>query len=159
MESRYLIRNAKLSDYSEIAKLDKLLNSDHMSQRSDIIRQDISFITLEQFSTFMSSNNKIIIVAEINGEIIGFLLAKRCNYHNHAAIRNMSVIEIEKIYVNPLHRHMRVGTALFTKMVDIAKSCSIKKIELTVWSWNKDAIEFYHKLGLYDRYRRLEFDL
>ena len=159
MESGYLIRNALLSDYSEIAKLDKLLNDEHKKRRADIIRQDIPLISYEQFRTVLLSSSTKMSVAEINNEIIGFVLAKQCNYHKHATIIDMPVIEIEKLFVNPMRRHNKVGTALFNEIISFAQVQHIDKIELTVWGWNNGAIEFYHKMGLYNRYHRLEFDV
>ena len=71
----------------------------------------------------------------------------------------MSIIEIEKIYVLEQYRHFGIATLLFEQIDKYAKSQSCKMIELSVWGWNTETIEFYKHLGMNERYLRMEYKI
>jgi RimJ/RimL family protein N-acetyltransferase len=89
----------------------------------------------------VKSGNHICIVAEIDGDVVGYIdlqpgiLPKR----RHTA------------YIGELllsrTRGMGIGTALMAAAVELARGKNIKKIFLSAFSINRQAIEFYKKNG------------
>lgn len=80
-------------------------------------------------------------VAEINGEIVGFIF---CNRFWYSKFEHGRVGAIHEIVVLPTHRHAGIGKMLIEKAMEELKP---SKIELWVGEKNKKAIEFYEKMG------------
>jgi len=80
-------------------------------------------------------------VAEINGEIVGFIF---CNRFWYSKFEHGRVGAIHEIVVLPTHRHAGIGKMLIEKAIEVLKP---SKIELWVGEKNKKAIEFYEKMG------------
>ncbi|MBC2254713.1 GNAT family N-acetyltransferase [Listeria ivanovii] len=56
-------------------------------------------------------------------------------------------IEIERIYLLKAYQNKGLGKKLFTQALKIVKETNVEKIWLGVWEQNKNAIQFYEKLG------------
>lgn len=80
-------------------------------------------------------------VAEINGEIVGFIF---CNRFWYSKFEHSQVGAIHEIVVLPSHRHEGIGKLLIERAMEELKP---SKIELWVGEKNKGAIKFYEKLG------------
>ena len=85
--------------------------------------------------------NKLLLVAEEEGKIIGFLSANKgfANRIKHSAY---IVIGILKDY-----RGKKIGTRLFEELFQWAASNKITRLELTVMTNNENAIRLYKKMG------------
>lgn len=89
----------------------------------------------------MSETKLLILVAEVNGDIVGFLSAERgfANRIRHSAY---IVIGILKEY-----RGRKIGTELFKELDKWALENKISRLELTVMEHNEGAIRLYEKMG------------
>lgn len=159
MESIITIRKSNLEDYKVLKELNFKIDFMHINMRSDIIHNNISNLTIEEYTKILYSNKKLYYVAEYKNKIVGFCLIRKCKYKNHPSIVDMSIIEIEKIYVLEQYRHFGIAALLFEQIDKYAKSQSCKMIELSVWGWNTEAIEFYKHLGMNERYLRMEYKI
>ncbi len=80
-------------------------------------------------------------VAEINGEIVGFIF---CNRFWYSKFEHSQVGAIHEIVVLPAHRHEGIGKMLIERAMEELKP---SKIELWVGEKNEEALRFYEKLG------------
>ena len=48
---------------------------------------------------------------------------------------------------------------LFNYIVEYSKAVSASSLQLVVWEFNKDAMEFYEAMGMSTRYRKMELNL
>ncbi len=55
---------------------------------------------------------------------------------------------IDDIYVDPEHRGKGIGKMLFKYIEEMLISKDAERIDLTVWSFNEDAMLFYESLGM-----------
>ena len=87
------------------------------------------------------NSHSLILVAEENGTIVGFLSAERgfANRIKHCAY---IVIGILKEY-----RGKRIGESLFNEMERWAVENNITRLELTVMTHNESAVNLYEKMG------------
>jgi len=87
------------------------------------------------------SSNSLILVAEENGKLVGFLSAERgfANKIKHSAY---IVIGLLKNY-----RGRKIGTNLFEELNKWALENGITRLELTVMTSNDIAISLYKKMG------------
>ncbi|MGR3764270.1 N-acetyltransferase family protein [Rossellomorea sp. NS-SX7] len=86
-------------------------------------------------------NNGVILSAEKDGRLIGYMMVIRgsVNRTRHSAYL---VIGILKQF-----RGQGVGTALFQKVEEWARSCGISRLELTAVTRNTPGIALYQKCG------------
>jgi ribosomal-protein-alanine acetyltransferase len=83
------------------------------------------------------SSGQIVLIAEINGRICGFLLARVIA--DEAEILNMAV--------DTAYRRKRTGSALLSAAISAAQAQNAKNIYLEVRESNSAAISFYRRHG------------
>lgn len=83
-----------------------------------------------------------VFVAEINQQIIGMALY----FYKYSTWKGKS-IHLEDLIVTQAHRGKGIGKALLNKMVDLAQTENIKRLEWNVLDWNTPAIDFYLESG------------
>jgi diamine N-acetyltransferase len=54
---------------------------------------------------------------------------------------------LDDLYVSQLYRKQQIGSRLLQAVIDLAKKEQCKKLRWQVSSWNKNAIDFYKKVG------------
>jgi RimJ/RimL family protein N-acetyltransferase len=100
--------------------------------------------------------NGAVLVAEVDGELVGRLSLARDTHPSSAHVADLGVM------VAPTHRRCGVGTALLAAAEDWARGAGVDKLELHVFPHNVPAIALYEKLGYEreglrrDQYRRAD---
>ncbi|QEK13570.1 GNAT family N-acetyltransferase [Crassaminicella thermophila] len=86
-------------------------------------------------------SNSLILVAEENGEIVGFLSAERgfANRIKHSAYIVIGILND--------YRGKGIGTKLFEELEKWANEKNITRLELTVMLHNERGIRLYEKMG------------
>lgn len=80
------------------------------------------------------------IVAEIQGEIVGFAL-----YYFAYSTWKGQCLYLEDLFVQPTFRQHGIGKQLFDAVVSAAKSNNVKRMDWQVLAWNEPALAFYKK--------------
>ena len=88
---------------------------------------------------------KCFFVAELEGEIVGFVF---CNRFWYSKFEHSQVGEINEIVVMPAHHHEGIGKELLEKAMEKLQT---DKVELWVGANNKNAIEFYKSIGFVEK--------
>ena len=93
----------------------------------------------------LSDHNIIFLIAELEGEPVGYAKLKLDN--KSESIKETNTIEIERIY--SLHEYIGkgVGKELMLAAINEAKQKDCNSIWLGVWEKNPRAINFYKKWG------------
>ena len=126
------IRKLKESDIASIASLDELISG---ISRPEMWRSEIQHYL---------KNNSIGLVAEIQEQVIGFMIG---TIHPWLfGIENGGWIEI--LGVDPKHTAKGVGKKLGEKLLEAFKSRGIKVVHTTVEWTSSDLLEFFHTLGM-----------
>ena len=73
--------------------------------------------------------------------------------------KRRKILHIHEIGVTEDSRHLGIGTQLLDEMKRIAKEKNCVELNLSVWSFNKKAINFYIKNGLECQTMRMEFKI
>ena len=113
-------------------------------------------ILIQEFADFQKEQGIINTFPQIQKDIqcfkfLGaFANSKMCGYlvyFQAYATWSGKAIYIDDFYLQPDLRKLGLGKEMFEMLVDIAKSRHCKVIKWQVSRWNKNAIEFYRKLG------------
>lgn len=83
------------------------------------------------------------IVADINGEAVGYLLY-HFGYNTDLAMRIMHIVDL---YVRPVYRRQGIGKALIEKAGEICNKAGGKRLFWSVYTPNKNALAFYKRIG------------
>jgi ribosomal protein S18 acetylase RimI-like enzyme len=92
------------------------------------------------------------LVAELNGEVIGYLLY-HLGYDTDRAMRLLYVIDL---YVGETERRRGVGEALMRAAAAVGREAGARELVWSVFFTNELAFRFYERLGA-KRIRELEF--
>jgi len=137
-------RRANFDDYDVVNALLENLFEYHKGLVpgifSDAIFQNYS---IEDFSCETADDDKAWFVAEINGEIVGAVLAYiTANRYDEV------YCYIDGLYVKADYRGRGVATGLMHKVEEFAKSNCVDSIQVDLWAGNETGAKFYQSLGL-----------
>jgi len=133
------IRPAKLEDAPSLQR--NCLSANTLDEVENFLKKDIEE---------MEKGNKIRIVADVDGEVIGNLeiFFSRHPLTFHAA-------DISTVVVNPRFRRKGIATKMIESALKIAKERKIEIVKIDVEAKNTPAVKLYTKVG-FKEYGRLE---
>jgi GNAT superfamily N-acetyltransferase len=82
------------------------------------------------------------IVAEYEDSIVGFALF----FTNYSTWKG-KCLYLEDLFILPEHRQLGIGNQLFQRVVEIARSRKVRRMDWQVLEWNEPALAFYRKQG------------
>lgn len=146
MEATHLIRTATQEDVARIAVLGAhvWVHTYATAGVSEVIaRYVLTTFTPERILTLVNDPDIVLLVAELDAKLAGYLVMRFGSYHTDIAI------EIETLYVQHSFSSRGIGSALLTQARGIAMSrTGNRAIWLSVNSQNDKAISFYHSNGM-----------
>lgn len=133
-----MIRSATPADVPVICQLIRdLAEYEHLTQ--DVILQEDRL----REHLFGSRPYAEVLLAEINGEVIGLALF----FHNYSTFLGQPGIYLEDLFVKPAQRGQGHGKALLLALARLAVERGCGRLEWSVLNWNEPAIQFYQALG------------
>jgi len=132
-------RPAKLEDAPSLQK--NCLPANTLDEVKSFLEKDVEE---------MSRGNKVRLVAEINGEVIGNL---EIFFSRHPL--TFHIADISTVVVNPAFRRRGIATRMIESALQIAEEKKIEIVKIDVEAKNTPAIGLYRKVG-FKEYGRLE---
>jgi ribosomal protein S18 acetylase RimI-like enzyme len=152
-----IIRRAEINDIDSILPLEEQIFKIHSKERPDWIDKNKRPFSYDLLKNIIESNTQKIFIAEMDNKIIGFCKINHREINNNLMFYDMLNIEIENLIVDEKHRKKGIGKNLFGEVKNYAKEVNAKYIELSVWEFNKNAINFYKRMGMKIRINRMEY--
>lgn len=150
-----IIRRMIFEDYEQVEVLFQKLHTIHVNAKPDLYKPIDCIHKKRDFKKLVNSKNKILLCAEDDGKIIGVSDAKFCT----SGMTDIKMAFMDALYVEDDFRGKGIGKKLFYETEKIAKENGAKRLDLTVWEFNKDAIGFYKSLGMQPQRYTFEKDL
>lgn len=140
------VRHAVLGDARKVAELALKLVVQHQNYDSKRFSQ---IADREQMANFYGSQtnakNAVVLVAELEGEIVGFA------YLHYEAVNYAELLKnaawIHDVYIDEAARNLNAGKLLIEKSVETAKEFGAEKLMLSVAARNEYAKEFFERQG------------
>ena len=151
------IRLATINDVENIINLLLQIHEIHLKARPDWFKKKT--LNFNYIKDIIEAKDGEIFIAEENDIIIGYCIINIRKYKNHEIFEDMENIEISEMCVDEKNRKRGVGKKLFDKVKIYGKEINAKNIELMVWDFNKEAIDFYEKMGMKTRIKRMEYKI
>ena len=77
----------------------------------------------------------------------------------HINLKNAKILYVEKIGVSKKSKRKGIGKLMLEEIKKIAKSLNCNRIELSCWSFNKNAIKFYKSQNMKIQKLNMEVDI
>lgn len=104
------------------------------------------------FLELLEAENSYVLIAEDNEIPVGYLAAEE----REMEYRKRKSVFIENMVVIPSQRHQGIGGMLISELVNLANERGIKKIYVTTYLKNNNALKFYKENGFIDMDLTLE---
>lgn len=136
-----MVKELTVNDFTVVESIIAKLHKLHVENRPDFYIENEHPINKKEYKAMLNNQNKINIAYIIDDEIVGVCLATIKD-------RIEKSIYIDDIFVLEEFRHQGIATKLYKQIESIAKDIGAKRIDLTVWQFNKTAMSFYKSLGM-----------
>lgn len=144
-----MIRDLTISDFEIIESIVAKLHKMHVESRPDFYIENERPINKKEYKAMLNNQDKISIAYIVDDKIAGVCLATIKDKIEKS-------IYIDDIFVLEDFRHQGIDTRLYKQIESIAKDICAKRIDLTVWQFNKTAMKFYESLGMETQRKILE---
>lgn len=152
------IREAKIEDKKELIELLMQAQELHCKNRPDIFKKVTKKEVQSEVIEVLESKERKMIVAVNDKEMAcGLVIFRIKEVENHINLKNAKILYVGKIVVDKKCQGQGVGTLLMQEINKVAKELNCNRIELSCWSFNKKAIEFYESCGM--KVQRLNMEI
>ena len=139
------IRNIEISDYDKIDKLIQQVHSLHVDNRPDLFIDMDHPYPIDEYKKIVEDDEIISILAENNNDILGLCIV---SIRNKSGMVENKTAYMDDLCVDERFRGQGIGKKLFSFVSKKAKEKGAQRLDLMVWSFNKNAIHFYEELGM-----------
>ncbi len=152
-----VIQKATKNDWIGIHKLFQEVHDHHLNGTINTFK-DVDPFTKEEFEESLKDKNSIILVAKEKEDVIGFVLAQIIEKEGRHTKFKKS-LHINTIGTKKGSHNQGIGSSLINEIKRIAKENKCDNINLSVWSFNDNAIKFYKHHGFKDQKITMEINL
>ncbi|MBI2620929.1 GNAT family N-acetyltransferase [candidate division WWE3 bacterium] len=153
------IKKATKNDIKPILEIAKQVSKMIKTRRAKFFGRLKEFRqSKEHYLKALASQEQTIFVATTgNNKVVGYIyLTIEKKPDDLIAI---PFVDISEIIVDSKYRKLGVGTSLMNKAYEWTKEKQMTAIQLSVWEFNKEAFNFYEKLGYKTIMRKMELVL
>jgi GNAT superfamily N-acetyltransferase len=147
------IRRANRADVTAIVRL---LADDPLGQLRERYEEPLPDAYYSAFARIDADPRHALVVAEIQGAVIGTLQLTFLPYLTH---QGATRAQIEAVRVDPRYRSQGVGRTLFLWAIDRAQQEGCRMVQLTTDARRPDARRFYEGLGFVGTHVGMKLDL
>ncbi len=154
------IRDAKKSDFIAISELYEQVDKLHRTEHPNIFREpSILGRPSDYLQALIDSENTKFIVAELEDQVVGFSESYVMQESDYSIIQPREWLLIDSIAVDKRIHRNGVGQSMLNYLIDWSKEKGLSEIELKVYSFNEQAINFYDKNGFKELSRTLNYKI
>lgn len=112
----------------------------HYKNRKDIFLEKTDEELKKDLINILNNPDEMIFVIDLNNKIIGYATFQCKNKVSNS-------VWIDEIIIDENYRNQGYGKKLIDELSIFAKKHNCQRIELNCWSFNRDALKFYEKIG------------
>lgn len=142
------IREAKKEDIEKIENLLIQVSELHFEKRTDIIKRRYKEDIRSYIQEILNSKDKKILVLADEKDIYGLINYKIKQIKDNFSLKDSKVLWIDELVIDKDYRRKGYGKILIDEIKKISKQLNCDRIELNCWAFNKEAFDFYEKMGM-----------
>ncbi|MGL4389237.1 MAG: GNAT family N-acetyltransferase [Brevinema sp.] len=155
-----MVRAMTKNDFSSVISLIKEIHSIHYNIHPSFFRSyDSDDEILQNLDKMFGSSKYYHFVAEINGQIVGYMDLSTHPAHNDLLFPSAETIFVETLVVDPKFRGQNLGERLIDVAKQHAKNLGFKSLELLVLTSFEKVHQLYQKLDFKDVAYLMTYDL
>ncbi len=152
--SDMIIRKATNDDKTELRKLYLALEEDGVRYQPEHFV--IGERTDEFFQSIFDADNQDILVADIDGVVVGFVHVMILQQKKVSCLKPQSVVYMQDLCVREDMRNNRIGAKLVRAAKDYGKEHGVDFIRTQVFPGNVDGMRFYERNGFCEMMKTIE---
>jgi len=156
---KHMVRFATQQDLVRVNELRSQVHAVHAKGRPDIFREEFGPELKAYAETFLTEENKALIVAEQESIVCGFACVELMTKPTSITSKERDYYAVHEFGVDENLRRSGVGKALIAFIKEDAKEKGFDRIELNMWEFNEGALRFYESVGFKTYRRYMEFEL
>lgn len=147
-DTSYDIRKAQVDDHADLLPLFEQLDRTHRDRLPYLYRApDGPAREGAYYESLIADPEVGLFVARVDGEPAGLVVVEVRVSRPIPILVPRRYASVNSLIVDAGHRRLGVGRALMARAQRWAREQGASSIELGVWSFNRQAIEFYRALG------------
>lgn len=143
-----IIREVSYKDFSKIKGLANEFQRLKYINRKDIFASASTYTQTELFELSQRKDDRLCLVYELNGEIIGLIEIKIYHTDGDRFRNHRIILSIEKLVVKKEFRRQKIATKLYQEVLNNYRRRKIDRIEVNIFNFSKEAIKFVESLGM-----------
>ena len=147
------IRFAAKEDLENVNILRKQVNDLHTAGKPEIFKKGFSKELSDHIYTIFADPHQKIVVYEIDGAICSFAVINHITKPENPFMYVRDYLDIDEFCVDKAYRRRGLATEMIAFIRDYAKAEGFDRLELNMWEFNRDALDFYEAVG-FNTYRR-----
>lgn len=140
-----MIRDMKLEDYDAVDTLMQQLHKIHVNGRPDLYVEMEHPYSKEELTEKIYNKEVITLAAEEEDRIVGLCIVV---IKHRSGMVNMKTAYVDDLVVDQSYQRRGIAKSLFQKAEERAKALGAERMDLTVWSFNENALKFYQSIGM-----------
>lgn len=150
------IRRAIKEDCVGIHKLLCDIARLHAEGNPDVFEGREAKYDISDVEKIIEDQKKYVFSAVEDGKVLGYIICMENVTEADGLRRYRRVLYIDDLCVDEEARGKGVGKALFNEAKGLCAQLGCSALDLNVWSFNKNAIAFYEKMGMTESRRHME---
>ena len=147
------VRFAQESELGRVNELRRQVNDLHAAGRPDIFKPGFSQELRDIIGVIRDDPDKRIVVAEQAGTVCGYAVLHLVHKPESPSKLERDYLDIDEFGVDRAFRRQGVATEMIGFIRAYAEGQGLRRIELNMWEFNRDALAFYEAVG-FSTYRR-----
>lgn len=142
------IRKAVISDYESLCEIYVEIDEQHRINHPELFIKPEEYARAKEYiQEMINDSNKALFVADVDSKVVAFAECYIQQSSNFPVIKKREWVQLDGIAVKKEYQNQHIGSLLLEKITEWADSKEIKRIELKVYSFNKNAEDFYSEKG------------
>ncbi len=154
-----LIRFADDEDLKQINVIRKQVNDLHVKGKPEIFKEGFSEELQDYIYAIFKDPDKKIVVYELRSRICAFAVLNHIKKPENPFMYERDYLDIDEFGVDEAYRRKGIATKMIHFIRDYAKQEGFNRIELNMWEFNHNALEFYESAGFHTYRRYMEMKL
>lgn len=147
------VRFAKEEELDRVNELRRQVNDLHVAGKPEVFKPGFSRELRDFIRVIRDDPDKEILVAEQAGTVCGYAVLHRVHRPETPFMLERDYLDIDEFGVDQAFRRQGVATEMIGFIRAYAEGQGLRRIELNMWEFNRDALAFYEAVG-FSTYRR-----
>ena len=148
--------NIREAERSDVPAITALFTDDILGRKREAQGGSIAPSYYEAFEAINADKNNLMIVAEIDGVLVGTL---QITYVTNMSHQGAKRVMIEGVHVDSSRRNLGIGKYMMDWTIDEARKNGCRFVQLTSNKERPDAHRFYERLGFEASHEGFKLDL